>query len=253
MPRRSKDIQGKFLRKTATSSSSQPSSFFDCCELPSLNIGELEDPLSEQPEIPEERIGEEEPTSPTQTMDENKNNEIFPIRETNGEARMENISLSSLPHFHGITFEDSDTFMFEFFFVYRTYDYASNDQKLKLFPSSNPQRCNIALVYESTWRKHHYPGPNAQTFNNKSWDYCSSKETKEEILRMTLGLDESLKDYKEKFQLNHRMANCTFDIESLKQVLLRGIREDVMENLNMLSGGDIYQFPYDDIKTLFKN
>ena len=29
--------------------------------------------------------------------------------------------------------------------------------------------------------------------------------------------------------------------------------EDVMETLNMLSAGDIYQFPYDDIKTIFKN
>jgi hypothetical protein len=74
MPRRSRDNQGKFLPKTPTPSNSQPSLFFGDCELPSLTTGELEDPLGEQPEIFEEPIGEEEePTSPTQTMAENRN------------------------------------------------------------------------------------------------------------------------------------------------------------------------------------
>ena len=67
-------------------------------------------------------------------MAKNMDNEVFPIRETTGEARMKNISPTSLPHFHGLTSKDPDTFMFEFFVLCRTYDYASNDQKLKLFP-----------------------------------------------------------------------------------------------------------------------
>ena len=54
------------------------------------------------------------------------NNEDFPIKETNGEARMKNISPNFLPHFHRLTNEEHDTFMFEFFVVYRTYDYASD-------------------------------------------------------------------------------------------------------------------------------
>jgi len=56
-------------------------------------------------------------------MAENMNNEVFPIREMNVNARMKNISLTTLPNFHGLSFEDPDTFMFEFFIVYRTYDY----------------------------------------------------------------------------------------------------------------------------------
>jgi len=32
-----------------------------------------------------------------------------------------------------------------------------------------------------------------------------------------------------------------------------GIREDLRETLNLLSGGDIYRLPYDGIKTVFKN
>lgn len=67
-------------------------------------------------------------------MAENKNNEVFPIRETNGEARMKNIIPTTLPHFHFLTDEDLDTFMFEFYVVYMTYDYAFDEQKLKLFP-----------------------------------------------------------------------------------------------------------------------
>ena len=48
----------------------------------------------------------------------------FPILETNGDTKMKNISPSALPHFHGLTTEDRDTFLFEFVVIYRTYDYA---------------------------------------------------------------------------------------------------------------------------------
>jgi len=40
-----------------------------------------------------------------------------------------------------------------------------------------------------------------QAFNNKYRDYCRSKDTKEEIFRMTLGHDESLEYYEEIFEL----------------------------------------------------
>ena len=70
---------------------------------------------------------------------------------------------------------------------------------------------------------------------------------------MTLGHDESLEDYEETFQLSYKRARCTLDLESLQLVLLRGIREDLLETLNLLLGGDIYQLPYDDIKIVFKN
>ena len=49
---------------------------------------------------------------------------------------MKNVSSSALPHFHGLTTEDPDTFLFEFFVLYRTYDYAEDEKKLKLFPST---------------------------------------------------------------------------------------------------------------------
>jgi len=92
-----------------------------------------------------------------------------------------------------------------------------------------------------------------QAFNTKYWDYCRSKETKGEIFRMTMGTDESLEDYEERFQLCYKRAKCTLDPESLKLVLLRGVPEDLLDTLNLLAGGDIYQLPYGDIKTVFRN
>jgi len=36
-------------------------------------------------------------------------------------------------------------------------------------------------------------------------------------------------------------------------VLLRGVLEDLLDTLHLLVGGDIYQLPYEDIKTVFRN
>jgi len=70
---------------------------------------------------------------------------------------------------------------------------------------------------------------------------------------MTMGSDESLEDYEERFQLNYKRARCTLDPESLKLVLLRGIREDLLDTPHLLAGGDIYQLSYEDIKIVFRN
>ena len=63
-----------------------------------------------------------------------------------------------------------------------------------------------------------------QAFKNKHRDYCRSKDTKEVIFRMTMGQDESLEDYEEIFQLSYKRAKCKLDPESLKLVVLRGVR-----------------------------
>lgn len=107
MPCRISDNEGKFLPTTPTLSRIQCSFFFSYYELPSLTKRELECPLGEKPKFFEEPIEEEEELiSPTQTMAENKHNEIFPMRATNGEAKINNISIFSLPNFHGLTSKD---------------------------------------------------------------------------------------------------------------------------------------------------
>jgi len=120
MPRRNRDNLGKFLPNTPTKSNSQPSLFSSGCE--------LEEPLGEKPDIFEETIGEgeEEEPIPTEPMVENRNDRgnreriegALPIKETNGDTKMKNISPSALPHFHGLTTEDPDTFLFEFSVIF---------------------------------------------------------------------------------------------------------------------------------------
>ena len=93
MPHRHRDNSGKFLPNTPTASHSQPSLFFGGCD--------QEEPLGEQPDILEEPIGEEEEENiPLEPMAENINARgngerikgTFPIRETNGDTKMKNIS-----------------------------------------------------------------------------------------------------------------------------------------------------------------
>lgn len=106
----------------------------------------MEDPLGEQPKIFEEPIEGEEEGEPISTdlMAENRNDrgdrerieDAFPIRETDGDTKMTKISPFSLPHFHGPTLYDPNNFLFEFAIICRTYDYTTDDQKLKLFPST---------------------------------------------------------------------------------------------------------------------
>ena len=69
---------------------------------------------------------------------------------------MKNISPSVLPRFHGKATKDPDEFLFEFDILCRSYDYTSNEQKLKHFPSTlkyNSLRWFMSLVGEivATW------------------------------------------------------------------------------------------------------
>jgi len=58
----------------------------------------------------------------------------FPTGDIVGDAPMKSIHLKILPNFHGITFKDLNTFLFEFDVVCWGYDYISDAQKLKVFP-----------------------------------------------------------------------------------------------------------------------
>ena len=192
MPCRNRDKTGKFLPNIPTTSLSQPFLFF--------GDSEPEEPIGEPLEIYEDPITEEElENTPSETMAENRNDRrederiegVFPIRETNGDMKMKNVSPLDLPHFHGLTTEDTDTFLFEFVVLCRTYDYAEDEQKLKLFPSTLKDaalRWFMGLPENSitTWAQMQ------QAFNAKYRDYCRSKETKGEIFRMTMGSNESL-------------------------------------------------------------
>jgi hypothetical protein len=60
----------------------------------------------------------------------NANNERkkfgFPILDITRDVAMKNIPLSSLPHFHGMSTEDLDSFLFEFDLLCRSYNYTDS-------------------------------------------------------------------------------------------------------------------------------
>jgi len=71
---------------------------------------------------------------------------------------------------------------------------------------------------------------------------------------MTKGDNESSKDFEERFQLSYKRAhNYTPDEDSWKLVLLRRVREYLMETLNLLVNGYIYHLDYATIKQILKN
>ena len=60
----------------------------------------------------------------------------FAILATAHDVNMKNIPPSSLPTFYGKSNEYSDTFLFEFDILYRSYNYLQDAHKLKLFPAT---------------------------------------------------------------------------------------------------------------------
>jgi hypothetical protein len=100
-------------------------------------------------------------------------------------APMKVIPLQNLPTFNGLILEYPDVFLFEFDVLCRGYDYTSEPQKLKLFPST--------LKGESLrW----FMGLGGGTIN--SWDemkqafltkyqyYCITRDLKAEIFQMSV-------------------------------------------------------------------
>ena len=60
----------------------------------------------------------------------------YPIVDPVTNSPMKVIPLKNTPTFHGLNSEDPDALLFEFDVLCRGYDYTTNPQKLKLFPST---------------------------------------------------------------------------------------------------------------------
>ena len=86
----------------------------------------------------------------------------YPIIDHDANAPMKSIPSQNIPTFHGLTSEDPDAFLFEFDVLCRGYDYTTDPQKLKLFPST---------LKGTTL--HWFVGLGGGTFN--SWDQMKKK------------------------------------------------------------------------------
>lgn len=160
---------------------------------------------------------------------------------------MKIIPLSSLPSFQVMIIDDPDTFLFEFDVLCSSYDYVSDAQKLKLFPSTlkgTTLRWFMGLGYASiqTW------SDMKETFLSKYQDYFKTRDLIEEVFRMTQKEDESLEDYVERFHYNfQRSKHSDLDHDILKTIFIRGMRDYYLDTLNLLGKGDIPQEPFSKI------
>jgi hypothetical protein len=85
-------------------------------------------------------------------------------------------------------------------------------------------------------------------FLTKYQDYCRTRDLKDEIFQMTAKENESLEEYVERFQYNlQRSPYGTLPGEVLKATLIKGMKDEWVETLNLMGKGDIYQETYDNI------
>jgi hypothetical protein len=165
-------------------------------------------------------------------------------------APMKAIPLQNLPTFHGLISEDPDTFLFEFDVLCRGYDYTSEPQKLKLFPSTLKGAAlrwfmGLGGGTINSWDEM------KQAFLTKYQDYCRTRDLKDEIFQMTAKENETLEEYVERFQYNlQRSPYGTLPGEVLKATLIKGMKDEWVETLNLMGKGDIYQETYDNIVLL---
>jgi len=91
---------------------------------------------------------------------------------------------------------------------------------------------------------------NERAFSKKYQDYCRSRELKDEIFQMVARPNETLEEYVEHFQYNLQRspyASLPLPNNVLKTILIRGMKEEWIETLNIMGKGDIYQENFADI------
>ena len=85
----------------------------------------------------------------------------------------------------------------------------------------------------------------------KYQDYFRTRELKDEIFQMVAKPSETLEEYVECFQYNLQISPYTnLPDNVLKTTLIRGMKDQWVETLNIMGKGDIYQENYNDIVNL---
>ena len=178
----------------------------------------------------------------------------FPIVDTSEilgeEVKMKNIPPSVLPNFYGMSTEDPDAFMFEFDILCRTYGYTNDIHKLHLFPATLKA---AALKW--------FMGLGEQTiascddmrsiFLKEYQPYCRSRDSKEDVFRMTQQEDENLEEYSERFAYNlQKSKQHSLNQETIRTIFLNGVRDEYLDSLNVMGKGDISNIPFEEIAEL---
>eukprot|EP00253_Pinus_taeda_P033242 PITA_33242 len=146
--------------------------------------------------------------------------------------------------------EDPNSFLFDFDIVCRTYGYTDDAHRLRLFP---------ATLNASALRRFMGLGEHAITdwdgmrriFLRKYQPYCRSKDSKDDIFRMNQQEDENLEEYLERFAYNlQKSKHRSMTLDLIRTIFLKGIREEYLDDLNLMGKGDISTLPFEEIADL---
>lgn len=114
---------------------------------------------------------------------------------------MKNISLYDPSNFHGLSKEDTYTFIFDFDVLFHSYDYSKAAQKMKLFPATLKDSYLLSFMELGRNSIQNWNNMN-NNFLNKYQDYYKVWDIKEEVFKMSQEDDKSLEDYAEIFKYN---------------------------------------------------
>ena len=94
------------------------------------------------------------------------------------------------------------------------------------------------MVHEPWWELHQNMEDMKNVFSEKYQDYCKANE---DIFSMIQGEYESLEDYVDRFQYNlQKSKHKLLEKEILKTLLLKGIKDEFLELLNLIGKGDVF-------------
>jgi len=88
-------------------------------------------------------------------------------------------------------------------------------------------------------------------FLDRYLDYCMPTNHKDEVFKMMQREDENLENLTQRFNYNLKRAKMNnLDEETSKALLLKSIRDEWIDIVNMMGKGDISQLPLNDIGEL---
>ena len=166
---------------------------------------------------------------------------------------MKNIPPSSLPTFYGKNNEYPEKNLFEFHILYRCYNYIKDSHILKLF---------LTTLKDSSLRWFMGLGESSimtledmkTTFLRKYQEYCKPRDSWNDIFKIQQLKDERLEDSLEIIiYILHKSKHNGLQEDAVRTLFLKGISEDLVENLNLMASDDISHKNFVQIGEMCRN
>lgn len=88
-------------------------------------------------------------------------------------------------------------------------------------------------------------------FLKKYQPYCQLKDSKDDIFRINQEENEILEEYLEIFSYNlQKSKHRAMSVDLIRTIFIKGIRDEYLDDLNLMGKGDISNLPFDEIVDL---